>query len=296
MSANATPGRREKGKTQNRTTFFPRFIAVVLILLAFVGFLFYLLQPVTFTYRGMTMEAVPGVAVNRYDPDGFYTDEKGRVQYTSKGASARAGIDVSYSQGDIDWAAVAADGVDFAIIRLGYRGYTQGAIQTDSCFYQNIQGALDAGLDVGVYFFSQAITPQEGMEEAQFVLDALADCDITYPVVFDWEPITPGNGARTDGLDGQTLTQCAVSFCRTIQEGGYQPMVYFNQDQGYLTYDLTQLDQWPFWLAEYDQIPGFYYHFDFWQYTHTGTVAGIQGEVDWNLDLRPTALPEEPEE
>lgn len=73
-------------------------------------------------------------------------------------------------------------------------------------------------------------------------------------------------------------------------------MVYFNQDQGYLTYDLTQLDQWPFWLAEYDQIPGFYYHFDFWQYTHTGTVAGIQGEVDWNLDLRPTALPEEPEE
>ena len=85
MSANATPGRREKSKTQNRTTFFPRFIAVVLILLAFVGFLLYLLQPVTFTYRGMTMEAVPGVAVNRYDPDGFYTDEKGRVQYTSKG-------------------------------------------------------------------------------------------------------------------------------------------------------------------------------------------------------------------
>ena len=115
-------------------------------------------------------------------------------------------------------------------------------------------------------------------------------------MVFDWEPITPGNGARTDGLDGQTLTQCAVSFCRTIQEGGYEPMVYFNQAQGYLTYDLTQLDQWPFWLAEYDQIPGFYYHFDFWQYTHTGTVAGIQGEVDWNLDLRPAALPEKPEE
>ena len=186
MSANATPGRREKSKTQNRTTFFPRFIAVVLILLAFVGFLLYLLQPVTFTYRGMTMEAVPGVAVNRYDPDGFYTDEKGRVQYTSKGASARAGIDVSYSQGDIDWPAVAADGVDFAIIRLGYRGYTQGAIQTDSCFFQNIQGALDAGLDVGVYFFSQAITPEEARQEADYTLSLLESYPITCPVVYDW--------------------------------------------------------------------------------------------------------------
>lgn len=295
MSVNSAPGRRqerpERVKKGRRGAPVPWLIAVALILAAFAGFLYYLLQPVTFTYRGMTMEAVPGVAVNRYDPDGFYTDEKGRVQYTSKGASARAGIDVSYSQGDIDWAAVAADGVDFAIIRLGYRGYTQGALNTDTCYEANFQGARDAGLDVGVYFFSQALTPEEAQEEAQFVLDTLNGSPLEYPVVFDWEFITHDSEARTHGMDGETLTQCAAAFCQVIEEGGYTPAVYFNRDMGYLYYDLSQLDQYPFWLADYDSVPDFYYRFQLWQYTHTGTVAGIEGNVDLNLDFGPVYDP-----
>ena len=244
-------------------------------------------EPVTFQYRDRVLQALEGVAVNRYDPAGFFLDEQGRVGYEDNGVRARTGIDVSFYQGEIDWQAAAADGVEFAIIRLGYRGYTEGGLRLDSRFEANIRGALEAGVEVGVYFFSQALDPREAEEEAAFVVQALEPYAITYPVVFDWEFITPGGQARTDGMDGQVLTQTALAFCRTITQAGYTPMVYFNQEMGYFTYDLTQLGDLPLWLAEYDDRPDFYYHFDLWQYTHTGTVAGIQGNVDWNLDLRP---------
>lgn len=244
-------------------------------------------EPVTFTYRDRILEAKPGVPVNRYDREGFAVDERGRVSYSDNGRRAKEGIDVSFYQGEIEWQAVAADGVEFAMIRLGYRGYTEGTLQFDSRFAENIRGAAEAGLEVGVYFFSQAITPEEAEEEADFVLKALEGYEITYPVAFDWEPITPGKDARTDGLDGETLTQCAAAFCRRVEQAGYEPVVYLNQEMGYLLYDLSLLTDWPFWLAEYDSAPDFYYDFMLWQYTHTGTVDGIQGKVDWNLDLRP---------
>ena len=118
------------------------------------------------------------------------------------------------------------------------------------------------------------------------MLEQLEGYEVTYPVVFDWEYITSGEGARTEGMDGETLTQCALAFCKEIRQGGYEPMVYFNQDMGYLTYDLREFTDLALWLAEYDERPDFYYHFDLWQYTHTGTVAGIEGNVDLNLDLR----------
>ena len=175
--------------------------------------------------------------------------------------------------------------MDFAIIRLGYRGYTQGAIQTDSCFFQNIQGALDAGLDVGVYFFSQAITPEEARQEADYTLSLLESYPITCPVVYDWEPITFAEGARTDQLEHEVLTQCAAAFCQRVAQAGYTPAVYFNQEMGYFSFDLKELSPFQFWLAEYDSYPSFYYGFTLWQYTHEGRVDGIQTPVDWNLDF-----------
>ncbi|MEA4934510.1 MAG: glycoside hydrolase family 25 protein [Lawsonibacter sp.] len=244
-------------------------------------------KPITFVYRDQTLTAKEGVQVNAYQLTGFGEDEQGRICYQENGCRAKAGIDVSFYQGEIDWPAVAADGVEFAMIRLGYRGYTEGTLQMDSRFEENIRGALEAGLEVGVYFFSQAITPEEAEAEANFVLEAIRGHDVTYPVAYDWEFVTPGKGARTDAMDGQTLTQCAQAFCRTIAQAGYAPLVYFNQDLGYLTYDLSQLAEFSFWLAEYNGAPHFYYGFSLWQYTHGGSVAGIEGSVDWNLDLRP---------
>ena len=243
--------------------------------------------PITFQYGDRTLVAQEGVPVNPYDRDAFVLDDRGRLSYAVDGVSARTGVDVSVYQQDIDWQAVAADGVDFAMIRLGYRGYTEGGLMMDERFQENIRGALDAGLEVGIYFFSQAITPQEAQAEAAFVLNAIRDYEVTYPVAFDWEPITSDHTARTNGLSGDTLTQCALTFCQEIQAAGYTPAVYFNQDLGYLRYDLGELDGQTLWLAEYGTRPDFYYAFDLWQYTHTGQVAGIQGDVDLNLDLRP---------
>ena len=213
-------------------------------------------------------------------------DDRGRLTYEKDGKRAKTGVDVSIYQGEVDWPAVAADGIDFAILRVGYRGYTEGGLFPDQTFAQNLQGALDAGLEVGVYFFSQAITPEEAEEEADYILEALGGRKITYPVAFDWEPITPGENARTDGLDGAALTRCAVAFCKRVEKAGLRPAVYFNQTQAYLRYDLRELADYDLWLAEYGVRPDFYYRFDLWQYTHTGTAAGIKGDVDLNLDLR----------
>lgn len=239
-------------------------------------------EPVTFRFGDMVLTPVEGMPLNPYDQDAFGLDEKGRVTYEKNGVQAKAGIDVSTHQKDIDWQAVAADGVEFAILRLGLRGYTEGGLFLDETFAQNLQGALDAGLEVGVYFFSQAVTPQEAEEEADYVLDILDGQELTFPVAFDWESI-PGDEARTDGLDGETLTRCAAAFCRRVEAAGYRPAVYFNQTQGYLRYDLRELTDFELWLAEYDAVPDFYYHFDLWQYAHTGRVDGIRGDVDLDL-------------
>ena len=239
-------------------------------------------EPVTFRFGDMVLTPLEGMPLNPYDKDGFSVDERGRVVYERNGRRARAGIDVSTHQKDIDWPAVAADGVDFAMLRLGHRGYTEGGLFLDQTFEQNLWGALDAGLDVGIYFFSQAITPEEAEEEADYILEVLDGQELAFPVAFDWESI-PGDEARTDGLDGETLTRCAAAFCERIRDAGYCPAVYFNRTQGYLRYDLRDLTEYELWLAEYDAVPDFYYHFDLWQYSHTGRVNGIQGDVDLDL-------------
>ena len=243
-------------------------------------------KPVTIHFGDRVLTPLEGMPLNSYDRSAFTVDSRGRVSYEKDGKRSKAGVDVSSYQKEIDWKLVAADGIDFAILRLGRRGYTEGGLFMDQTFEANLQGALDAGLEVGVYFFSQAITPEEAEAEASFVLDALGGRKISYPIAFDWEPIAPGNDARTDGLDNDTLTQCAGAFCAKIREAGCTPAVYFNQSLGYLRYDLRELTEYNLWLAEYDTKPDFYYHFDLWQYSATGQVNGIQGNVDLNLDFR----------
>ncbi len=239
-------------------------------------------ETVTFQFGDLVLTPLEGMPLNPYDKSAFGLDGKGRVTYEQSGRRARAGVDVSTHQKDVDWQAVAADGIEFAILRLGHRGYSEGGLFLDQTFEQNLRGALDAGLEVGVYFFSQAVTPEEAEEEADYVLEALDGQALGFPVAFDWEPIS-GDEARTDGVDGETMTRCAAAFCKRIEDGGYRPAVYFNQTQGYLRYDLRELTDYALWLAEYDAVPDFYYHFDLWQYSHTGRVDGIQGNVDLDL-------------
>lgn len=240
-----------------------------------------------FMFGGEKVYIVEELPKNTYDNDLFQVNENGFLTYNSDEYTCKVGVDVSRYQGDIDWVQVKEAGVDFAILRLGYRGYGTGKVVLDNYFYQNLQGALDNDIEVGVYFFSQAITPEEGAEEARFCMDALRGYQITYPIVFDWEPYDSSYEARTEGLDDKVLTQCAVAFCNAVEAGGYQPMVYSNLTYFYLHFDLNELVNYPFWLAQYNATPSFYYHFDIWQYGDSGQVPGIEGDVDLNIHFIP---------
>ena len=222
----------------------------------------------------------PTVPENSYDPAGFY-EEGGFKRYKSEDTLASVGVDVSSHQQEIDWELVAANGVEFAMIRVGYRGYTEGEIQPDEYFVQNIEGARAAGLDVGVYFFSQALDEQEAIDEANYVLEQIKDYPLSYPVIFDWEDIEAD--ARTDGMDSVQLTKNAIAFCDTIEQAGYRAGVYFNQRFGYEEFDLESLQDYVFWLAEYNDTPSFSFHFQIWQYCNDGRVDGIKTDVDLNL-------------
>lgn len=217
---------------------------------------------------------------NTYDPSGFY-EENGIRYYKEAGITGVPGIDVSAFQTEIDWQAVKDAGIEFAMIRVGYRGYSTGKLDLDSCFLSHIQGALDAGLGVGVYFFSQALTAEEAIEEANFVLTWIEGYNITYPVVFDWEEVD--GQARTDEMNMLMLTSCAQAFCETVEASGYEAGIYFNQAYGYQQLNLVSLQDYTFWLAEYSETPTFYHDFKMWQYTNQGTVPGIEGFVDLNI-------------
>ncbi len=234
-----------------------------------------------FLYQSKWLDVLPTVPKSPYDASLFYK-EGPFTYYRSNAFTYETGVDVSIYQGDIDWKQVKEAGVDFAIIRVGGRGYgAEGKIYSDKNFEQNMDGALAAGLKVGVYFYSQAISKEEALEEASFVLDAIKGYNVSYPVVFDWE--IPNKTARTYGLATPTLTAAANAFCTEVQSAGYRPMVYFNLEWGYMKYDLSKVVQYDFWLAQYNSVPTFYYDFDMWQYTDAGKVPGIPGKVDLNL-------------
>lgn len=197
-------------------------------------------------------------------------------------AGTSPGIDVSYYQGKIDWKKVKESGIEFAIIRVGYRGYgEEGKMVEDKMAHQNLRGAIEAGLQVGVYFFSQATSVEEALEEADFVLERIGAYDITLPVVYDWEYVS--EEARTANVDPRTLTDCYLAFCGKVEEAGYTPMPYFNSHQSRKMMYLTELEQYPFWLALYSDRMTYPYRIEMWQYTDSGKVPGIEGSVDLNL-------------
>lgn len=195
------------------------------------------------------------------------------------------GVDVSVHQDNIDWAKVKQAGIDFAMVRLGFRGYGTGEAQLDENYVQNIEGARAAGLDAGVYFFSQAVTVDEAIEEAQMVIDSLDGLDVNYPVVYDWE-IIYDDSARTDNVPVDVLTDCCVAFCEAIEDAGYTPMIYQNKKTTMFKLDLERLTDYDFWLAEYNSEPTYYYDFTMWQYTSEGSVPGIEGDVDLNISFK----------
>ena len=246
-------------------------------------------EPEKVTIGGQQVEINPTLPQSELEQAHFTKNEDGSITYSG---AARYGIDVSAHQGEIDWAAVAGDEVEFAFLRIGYRGYSAGALNLDGQFEANYAGAREQGIDVGVYFFSQAISEEEAREEARQVLSWLEGKEIQCPIVYDWEHIEEDT-ARTDSVDGETVTACARAFCEEIREAGYDPMIYCNGMLGYLSYDLTQLEDYPLWYAEYEDYPSYAYEVTIWQYTESGTVAGIQGKADRNIWFQTEEKPPE---
>ncbi|MBQ4043697.1 MAG: S-layer homology domain-containing protein [Clostridia bacterium] len=222
----------------------------------------------------------------RHDSSKFIKGENGHMTYADPNVEWWFGVDVSSWQGNnIDWKKLKEEGVYFAFIRVGYRGYESGLLNEDTNFRKNVEGALEAGIKVGVYFFSQALNPEEAMEEANFVLDRIRDYDISFPVVFDWETIS-SDTARTNDIETEQLCQAANVFCHTVRDAGYIPMVYSNQSVSLLNYDLGRLQEWDFWYAEYKEYPTFYYDFDIWQYGSSGIFKGVpDAYVDTNISF-----------
>ena len=207
--------------------------------------------------------------------------EDGEVQYMQDGqVVSHKGIDVSKHQGNIDWTKVAADGVEF---RVGLRGYgTEGKLVEDEYFEQNVKGALQAGIKVGVYFYSQAITDEELLEEANLVLEKVKPYNIELPIVFDVEKVSGGKG-RANELSVEERTRLTALFCQTIQDAGYKPMIYHNMEMGTLMLDLGQLEQYDKWFAYYNDDLYYPYAYKVWQYSEKGAVDGINEEVDLNI-------------
>ena len=234
------------------------------------------------TYDGLGEREVQ--TGNPYNPEAFFLDEKGRICYEDETWTSYIGIDVSSYQKEIDWEAVAADGVEFAMIRLGYRGYGSGLLNLDPCFEQNVKGARDAGLDVGVYFFSQALTTEEAMDEARFVVRKLRGKRIDGPVAFDMEYIEGAN--RINHLTVEEKTAIADAFCQFIEKNGYEAVIYGNPTWLTEDVDLTLLTHHEIWLAHYIGMTEWPFAYRMWQYTDRGSVAGIEGSVDLNIRMK----------
>ena len=236
-----------------------------------------------FDGMGGTMWIPESEVLNKFEPDiNAFAVGNDMALYNGTGWTLKRGIDVSAHQGEIDWQAVAGAGIEFAIIRCAWRGYGEGLLYEDECYRQNIEGALAAGLEVGVYIYSQATDILEAAEEALFVAELLEGYEVTMPVFFDWE--RPGvDEARTNGTGGETITQCALEFCRLIEAAGYEPGVYTYLSLAYHEYDLDALAGLTLWLGNPSAYPEFYYEHQFWQYSFEGDIPGISVPVDLNV-------------
>ena len=214
-------------------------------------------------------------------------NEQGRFSYYEDGnLVSQTAVGVSDLQGKIDWEHVSEDGIDFAMIRLGRRGYTEGNIYLDNYYYENVSGVQSEGMPFGVYFFSQAITEDEAIEEANFVIKHLSGSGISYPVVFDHEPVESADG-RANNLSKNELTHITKAFCQKIEDAGYTPMIYGNAfDMERL--NLNDLKGIDVWYAEYESSqPTGQFDFAMWQYSSTANVSGINTQADLSILFKP---------
>lgn len=226
----------------------------------------------------------PYLAKNTYDFTKM-EEKAGLKRYMENGKKiSYVGVDISKQTGSVNFAGLKAAGVDYVMIRLGGRGYSTGQITLDESFVENIEGAIAEGLDVGVYFYSQAISQDEAVQEANFVVQNLEPYrnSIKYPVAFDMEFVA-NDEARIDGLSREDRTTIAVTFMDGIKVSGYIPMFYGDKEWLIKEVDLAKLQDYDVWFAQETDIPDYPYQYAMWQYSSTGVVNGIRGDASLNI-------------
>lgn len=223
---------------------------------------------------------------NKLDNSNFVKNSDGEIQYVENGVvTSHMGIDISRYQGNIDFSKVKQSGVEFAMIRCGYRGYGGGSITDDTSFDTYARDALTNDIKIGAYFFSQAITVEEAVEEANYVIDKLKPYNVDYPVVIDIEEVTAGT-SRQESLSNTQLTDVVIAFCEQIKSAGYTPMIYSNSRYFAGKFEMERLEDYEKWFAFYADVPYMPYEFSMWQYTNKGTIDGISGDVDINISFK----------
>ena len=194
----------------------------------------------------------------------------------------RLGVDISRHDGEVDWKKLKKDGIEFVILRCGYRGYQSGKLKADENFQANIKGALEAGLDVGVYIFSQAASEKEALEEAALCLEQIRGHKITLPVFYDPE-IIRDDPARSDNISGEQFTKNAVAFCEAIKKAGFVPGVYSNMLWEAYEFDMSIIKDYVIWYADYEPQPQTPYNYEFWQYAEKD--GDIKAPYDMNIQV-----------
>ena len=224
------------------------------------------------------------LAVNSYDTAKFVYQNPQMKYYVNGKQASWFGVDISSKQGIVDFEKLKKAGVDFVMIKVGGRGYSSGNIVLDSSYKDYMNGAKNAGLGIGVYFYSQAVDKDEVCEEAETLLELIKDYPVKYPVVFDMESVE-GDVARTDALDVSTRTELARIFLKTIKAEGYTPMLYGDKEWLVTKLDLEKLQDYDVWLSQETDTPDYPYEYTMWQYNKSGTVSGISRTAGLNISL-----------
>ena len=217
------------------------------------------------------------------DDSKWITTEDDRRIYDDDKYTTYCGIDVSEWTGEIDWERAKNDGIQFAIMRVGYRGYETGKFVYDTNLRHYLKGAVEAGVDCGVYFVSQAINEMEAREEADMILEQVYGIPLTMPIYIDLE--AAGGPARTDTLTSEDYTKIVNAFCERVEENGFRGGIYSNETWITRHLDWNNLSQWDLWFAKYTPIPATDFLFNVWQYSESALIDGIENQCDINIRI-----------
>ncbi len=221
---------------------------------------------------------------NTYDYTKLVSQSGVMKYYVDGTKTSYFGLDISKTQGYIDYNKLVKSGVDFVMLRVGARGYSTGQLVLDDYYVDNIKGATDASLHVGLYFSSQATTKEEAVEEANMVITQIGAYKIDYPIVFEMETIV-NDGSRTASLTKEDRTNVAIAFLDTIKAAGYIPMIHGDKEWLLTKVDLSKLSAYDIWLSQEGDLPDYPYQFSMWQYNKSGSVDGISGNVSFNISF-----------